>query len=113
MKTNAKYLISRIALLYMPFTLVSLIISANTNAQQRDLYFGFESTTSTRKYTVHSDMKSLSGKALIQQGRTYAIIFGSSLITGKFSLGNFSSGGRDQQPINSSSSELAINISPI
>ena len=113
MKTNPKFLISRIALLYMPFALVSLLISSRANAQQRDLYFGFESTTGTKKFSVHSDLTNLAAKALIQQGRTYAVIFGSSLIKGKFSLGNFSSEKRDQQPVHSSSTELAFNISPI
>ena len=112
MKTNPKYLISRIACLYMPFTLASIVISANANAQQRDLYFGFESTTSTRKYTVHSDLENLSGKKLMA-GRTYGIIFGSSLAKGRLSFGKFSSAGNDTKSINSSSTELSINISPL
>ena len=108
MKTNAKYSFNLIAGLYV--TLISLLTSVHANAQHRDLYFGFEATTSSRKYRVHSDLDNLNGKTLLQQGKTYAIIFGSSLATGKFSLGNFSSNSKDSKPMNSSSTELALNI---
>jgi len=109
MKTNAKFHINLIAGLYI--ALVSMLISTGANAQQRDLYVGFETTTSSRNFKVTSDLANLKGKTLLQQGRTYALIFGSSLATGKFSLGNFSSSGKDSKPMNSTSTELSLNIS--
>jgi hypothetical protein len=108
MKTLAKNKIN-LATLFTSFTLTSLLISVQTFAQ-RDLYFGFESTMSNRKYSVHSDLNNLKGKTILQQGRTYAIIFGSSAVMGKFSLGNFSSSGKDNNPMTSSSTELSFNI---
>lgn len=113
MKTQIQHNISQISWLRFPFTLASLLIIAQAGAQQRDLYFGMESTYSSRQYTVHSDLKNLSGKKLVQEGRTYGVVFGSSLAMGKFSFGSFSSEGSTKEVIKSSSIELALHISPL
>jgi hypothetical protein len=113
MKTSIKNKINFATWLCAPFTLASFLVSVQSHAQQRDLHFGFEAASSTRKYTVHSDLATLKNKFLVQQGRTYALIFGSSLAKGRFSFGTFGSDKKDQTPIHSSSIELALNISPI
>lgn len=65
-----------------------------------------------RKYSLHSDLPDLKGVSLVQSGRTYGVIFGSSLAMAKIKIGNFSSQKNDN-PIHSSSFELSLNISPL
>ena len=61
MKTTSKYRINVFAWVYMFSVALTVLTGAPASAQHRDLYFGIESTTGNRKYSVHSDLSNLKG----------------------------------------------------
>jgi hypothetical protein len=120
MKTLLDFKTNRINLLFLILIVIVVISTCanRANAQgfgrgSSSLFVALEATNSNRTFGINSDLQDLKGAKVIQHGRTYGIVVGNRLVSGKMRLGSFSGQSGDSKPIQSNAFELGSNFNPL